>query len=70
MSKVTIYFWPRGQVMAFDEHDEQIPAIQAQSWVRLYLEWLETQGYDKAGIEWQVMGDWNSAPIREVRDGQ
>lgn len=51
-----IVFFDNGMVFATDEQGEQMPEIQRQSWVRLYLGWLLTQGHDLSEVEFTLPG--------------
>jgi hypothetical protein len=46
-----IRFFSNGNVMAFSERGEQMPEIQGQSWLLLYIKWLESRGCEMETTE-------------------
>lgn len=47
---IKLRFYNNGNVIAFNRH-EQMSEIQSQSWLLLYVEWLQAQGYNMDDIE-------------------
>lgn len=49
-----VYHFQNGNTMVLDSSGEQIPPLQ-ESWFRLYLKFLESQGIDPEQVEHFVM---------------
>lgn len=49
--KIKVTFWPNGNVTAFDIAG-QVPALQ-ESWFRLYLQYVEEQGFDPTKMQFE-----------------
>lgn len=62
-----ILFFPNGVTAAFDEHDEQVPALQ-RPWLSIYLDWLEEHDVDPATVK-ITMPDGSEVKPFETENG-
>lgn len=50
-----VLFFPNGNTAVFDEDDQQIPELQ-ESWLRVFVEFLESKSVDPLKCRFQMPG--------------
>ncbi len=65
---VEVMFFANGNTAVFDEKGEQIPKLQ-RSWLVMFIEMLEKQGFDPTGIIFNTPDARVAHPFIKKEDG-
>ncbi len=66
--KMTVYFFPNGNTVVFDEKGKQVTELQA-SWLLLFVRHLVDHGIDPVGVTYHLPDGMKNATLFKIDDG-
>ena len=64
----SVYFFPNGNTIVFNEKGEQVPFLQV-AWIELWAQHAAANGYDPTEIEKVVLPNKKMATFFKVKEG-